>query len=173
MNILQRNMDREAKEGHLEILARECDFDWKSLRPHLGLTLGQEDDISRSVRDYGEQRRAFLYKWKQVMGSSATYRALIEAANKVGNRRLGENVMEVMNTAPSTTNNDSGSSQRSRPQGMTYELLIHVECHTLPDNSSQREETASLCLDLHTHSKLSVETCWWNILMHNPLNWLF
>ena len=47
--------------------------------------------------------------------------------------------MAVMNTTPSTTNNDSGSIQRSHPQGMTYKFLIHVECHTLPDNSSQRE----------------------------------
>ena len=109
-------MEREATEDHLEVLAREGYFDWKALRPHLGLSHGHEQDISRSERDYADQRRACLYKWKVVKGSGATYGELIKAANKIGNRKFAETVEEVMKTPSreSTSNNTA----IEKPQGM-------------------------------------------------------
>ena len=114
-------MENEAKEDHLEVIARECSFDWMALRPHLGLSSAQEQDINRSESQYGEQRRVCLYKWKEVKGTSATYRALVEAANRISNRMLADKVKEVMNTPSIATTNNSKTTSinntNQKPKG--------------------------------------------------------
>ena len=85
-------LDGEISDEHIEKIAREYLTDWKSLRPHLGLSRPQEVDIEESSRNYGTQKRDFLYMWKEQEGSAATYRALIAAAEKIKNRQLAEKV---------------------------------------------------------------------------------
>ena len=120
-------MEREATEDHLEVLAREGSFDWKALRPHLGLSSGHEQDISRSERDdYAGQRRACLYKWKVVKGSGATYEELIKAANKIGNRKFAEMVEEVMKT-PSRESTSNNTAVIEKPQGSCVASYITQE----------------------------------------------
>ena len=89
-------------DEHLATIAQEYLTDWKALRPHLGLNLAQEDDISKSSRDHGEQKRNFLYKWSETKGSEATYGALVDAANKIRNRKLADSVKALLEERSST-----------------------------------------------------------------------
>ena len=85
-------LDGEISDEHIEKIAREYLAEWKSLRPHLGLSRPQEIEIEESSKNYGAQKRAFLYMWKEQEGSGATYRALIAVAEKIKNRQLAERV---------------------------------------------------------------------------------
>ena len=85
------NLDAEICDEHLETISCEYLTDWQKLRPHLGLSYTREMEISKSAKDsYGDQKRSFLYAWKQEKGSEATYQALITVAikkHKVSGRR--------------------------------------------------------------------------------------
>ena len=97
---VSRRLDGEISDGDIEKIAREYLTDWKGLRPHLGLSRPQEVEINESSTDYGEQKRAFLYMWKEQEGSGATYRALITAAEKIKNKQLAENVEAMVVSNP-------------------------------------------------------------------------
>ena len=58
-----------------------------------------------------------------MAGCNATYRALIEAANRVGNLRFAESVEKIMSTVPTVPISPANTHVESaRPQGMMGSL---------------------------------------------------
>ena len=90
-------LTEEVSDVDIEKIASKYLTDWEKLRPSLGLTKAQETQICKSSPgDYEKQKRDFLYKWKEVKGSGATYGALKVAAEKTENKQLADNVMTML-----------------------------------------------------------------------------
>ena len=119
------NLDAEICDEHLEAISREYLTEWQKLRPHLGLSYAQEMDISKSAKDsYGDQKRAFLYAWKQEKGSEATYQALITAANKIGNIKLADNVKAISLRVEATGNRQPPKRKLNGCLYLAIEIVI-------------------------------------------------
>lgn len=101
-------LDEQIRDEDIEKIAGEYLSNWEKLRPHLKLSQVQEMEIRRTYGDYRDQKRAFLYRWKEKEGSGATYSAFIDAAKIASNRQLAENVTTMLQerlrqtSAPST-----------------------------------------------------------------------
>ena len=74
----------------------KCLTKWEDLSPFLGLTRQDETNISNTYRDYSDQKRQALHKWKEIKGDPATYRALITAAKKIPNMELVDNIQAML-----------------------------------------------------------------------------
>ena len=71
-------------------------FDWKRVGRRL-LDLEQNiEDISRNEPSEENRREKMLMMWREQKGSAATYRVLIQAFEKIGNRSLVENVTKMV-----------------------------------------------------------------------------
>ena len=77
------------------MIAREHVVKWEKLRPFLGLSLAQKEEIRRSG-EYGDQKQECLERWKEVKGKETTYRAFITAAEKTRDQRLADNVKDML-----------------------------------------------------------------------------
>ena len=92
----------------IEKIASKYLTEWEKLRPHLGLTKAQETQICKSSPgDYEKQKRDFLYKWKEVKGSEATYGALKAAAEATDNKLLADNVTAMLREKLDLTHSSS------------------------------------------------------------------
>ena len=69
---------------------------WEELSPALGLTPQHETEICRTFRDYGDQKREALRKWREIKGHAATYRSFTAAATAVSNMELVDNVKAMI-----------------------------------------------------------------------------
>lgn len=76
---------------------------WEELSPFLGLTHQQEATIRLDFRDYNNQKREALRKWKQIKGAAATHRAFIAAATAASNMELVDNVKAMLQTRERST----------------------------------------------------------------------
>ena len=89
------SLDLPISDNDIEVIAREHLTDWKSLRPTLGLTIAEEDDICHDYKESQKQKRAFLHKWREHEGKRATYRVFSDAATKVKNKKLSDAVIAM------------------------------------------------------------------------------
>ena len=100
---LSEQLDKEVTDVHIAVIAREYMTNWEKLWPHLDLSRPQKEEISKSyIREYGEQKCECLNKWKEKKGNKATYRAFIDAAEQAKDKKLADDVREMLQTAPST-----------------------------------------------------------------------
>ena len=76
---------------------------WEELWPFLELTEHHEIDVRNTFKEYSEQRRQTLLKWRKIKGSRATYRALIAAATAASNQELVDNVETMLRTRTGNT----------------------------------------------------------------------
>ena len=76
---------------------------WEDLSPFLGLTQQDETNIRNTYRDYSDQKRQALRKWKEMKGDAATYWALITAANEIFNMELVDKVKAMLRTRKKPT----------------------------------------------------------------------
>ena len=76
---------------------------WEKLSPELKLTPQQETEIKETLRDYDEQKREALRKWKEINGNAATYSAFITAATAISNMELVDNVKAMLRTREEST----------------------------------------------------------------------
>ena len=76
---------------------------WEDLSPFLGLTQQDETNICNTYRDYSDQKRQAIRKWREIKGDAATYSALITAAKKIPNMELVDNVKAVLRTRKKPT----------------------------------------------------------------------
>ena len=84
-------------------IARDHLTNWESLRPYLGLTRPQKENIRKTYSDYGEQKRECLEVWQETKGNEATYGALITAAEKAKDQHLADRVKAMLaSPVPST-----------------------------------------------------------------------
>ena len=115
MTISDGQLDEEISEIYIEEIAAKYISTWEGLTPHLGLYRVQEEAIRRShPGDYVQQKRSLLYAWKLEKGCGATYRVLIDAAEKSRNQNLADNIRTLLLKAPSslTTPPQAGREQR-------------------------------------------------------------
>ena len=78
---------------------------WEELSPFLELTPQHESEIRHTFRDYGDQKREALRKWKMIKGRAATYRAFIAAATAITNMELVDNVKAMLQIRERSTGN--------------------------------------------------------------------
>ena len=76
---------------------------WEELSPFLGLTEQHEIEVGQNFKDYSDQKRQALRKWKEVKGDAATYRAFITAATKASNEELVDKVKAMLGTREKPT----------------------------------------------------------------------
>ena len=93
-------LDAQIIEEDAATIAREYVTRWEELSPYLGLRSQEEEAIRGTFRNYDDQRREALKKWRARKGKSATYRAFMDAANRAGNADLADNVEEFVRTKP-------------------------------------------------------------------------
>ena len=77
-------------------IARKHLTDWESLRPYLGLSRVQKEDIRKTYSDYAKQKCECLEVWQETKGNEATYGALITAAEKAEDKKLADSVRAML-----------------------------------------------------------------------------
>ena len=97
-------LDQECSKRYLAIVSRKLK-NWKLLSPHLDITDAEEYSVSESSSDYDEQKQSLLFKWKEKLGSSATYHTLIKAIWESRNVHLAEFACNLAKNADQTANN--------------------------------------------------------------------
>ena len=80
------DLDRIISDDDIEVIARDHLALWEGLP----LLSPAEEVVIRknSPSDYLDQKRKFLFKWKENQGDKATYRELSNAATTIGNKAL-------------------------------------------------------------------------------------
>ena len=91
----RERLDSRVSDIHLAQIARDLKK-WEGLVPLLGLTEAQEEEVRSTFRDYGDQKREALLKWRQMKGNEATYRQLIIALCCVQNIELADKVATLL-----------------------------------------------------------------------------
>ena len=82
----QLDWDKQCSEQHLDRISTHID-NWQAISPFL--LLSQVDEVEISFhRPVSEQRIAMLKKWKQKLGTRATYKKLYEVFEQCGRADL-------------------------------------------------------------------------------------
>lgn len=92
----EKECDCQIKDTHIDDISLALGKDWRLLPSHLGMPRITSDDIDRDFKTEKEKRHALLCQWKEMDGSAATYKRLIEALLKIHNRAGAENVCELL-----------------------------------------------------------------------------
>ena len=81
-------------------IAATCPFDWRLVGNRLLRDRPQiVEDIDREKNHSEEVKRDKMFsKWNELKGSHATYRALMEVFDEVGNRQAAEMVKKLVST---------------------------------------------------------------------------
>ena len=87
---------KKVSDAHLELISRSYCEEWKSLPPYLKLETVVANDIDRSAKTEREKRHDFLFEWKEIKGSAATYKQLITALLHIKRRQDAEKVCELL-----------------------------------------------------------------------------
>ena len=90
-------LDQECSRKYLASLSKRLK-NWKLLSPYLDMTEVEEHSISESSRDYDEQKQSLLFKWKEKVRTSATYRVLIKAIYCSEDINLAEHACQLLQT---------------------------------------------------------------------------
>ena len=88
--------DRVVSDEEVAVVAQNHLEKWEDLSPFLKLTSVDEQAIRNTNSDYKEQKRALFREWKRQNGSEATYRVLIAAAKEARNKKLADNLEEML-----------------------------------------------------------------------------
>ena len=79
------------------VIARDHLIRWEPLRPHLGLSHQQEEEIRQAYPgENDKQNHKCLVVWKKMKGNEATYSALITAAEVAGRSWLADGVRDLL-----------------------------------------------------------------------------
>ena len=89
-------VDSEISDEDLDFIAQKLLKKWEELSPYLGLDEVANEAVRRTPGGYGDQKRAFLHKWKSRQGSRATFRALINAAKKARRMKLAVSIEDIL-----------------------------------------------------------------------------
>ena len=95
-NISAELLETPVSHQDLSKIASKYLRKWEELSPELKLTPQQETDIKETFRDYDDQKRQALRKWREIKGNAATYRAFITAATAISNMELVDNVKAML-----------------------------------------------------------------------------
>ena len=75
----------EVSDEDVAVIARDHLTRWEELSPFLELSEAADEEIRRTRGGYGEEKKALLRQWRRTHGRGATYRVLIEAAERANN----------------------------------------------------------------------------------------
>lgn len=119
--------DREVTDEDIAIIAQRYLNKWEKLSPFLDLK-NADETIKRSG-DYEEQKKSLLKTWKTQHGRSATYRVLIEAAEKALDMKLAHDIESMLQ------HSDRGKS--------CTQLCVNISSHSVRfDNDSKPQAIA-------------------------------
>ena len=90
-------LNQECSRRYLASLSKRLK-NWKLLSPSLDMTEVEEHSISESSRDYDEQKQSLLFKWKEKVQTSSTYRVLIKAIYCSEDINLAEHACQLLQT---------------------------------------------------------------------------
>ena len=86
-------LDWQCSTDHMLTVAAKCIFNWRVVGRRLLMDRPQTiEDIDREERSEDVKRDKMFEKWKEMKGSSATYRALMEVFEEIGNHQAAEMV---------------------------------------------------------------------------------
>ena len=98
--LIEESCNQPVLSDHLDDISRLCHKYWRKLPAHLGYKPG----IMISDIDYMHSNEAkayrFLVKWKEIMGSEATYSRLIKALLNIDCRLDAEKVCAMLKDLP-------------------------------------------------------------------------
>ena len=77
--ITEEVCQKKISDRHLSSISSSCCEEWESLPPYLGLETMVAHDISKGGGSESKKRCDFLFKWRHIKGSRATYQSLIVA----------------------------------------------------------------------------------------------
>ena len=133
--LTERQYSTQVSDIHLEKLSRSGCKQWKSLPAHLELEAIVAEDIDKSQKGEREKRHEFLLTWKEMEGSSATYRQLITALLKIKCRQDAEKLCEMLKKSAQSQLAIATASATSHHAGKS--ARIYVECIRISLMSAQ------------------------------------
>ena len=92
-------LDSQCSNEHVLIVAAKCTFDWRVVGRRLLIDRPQTvEDIDREDKSEEVKRDKMFEKWKELKGSRATYRTLMEVFEDAGNHQAAEMVKELVSS---------------------------------------------------------------------------
>ena len=79
----ESSIDQQITEIHLDQISSSCCRQWKRLPAYLDMEAIVGHDANLSASDEADKRRLFFFKWREIKGTKATYRKLVEALVKM------------------------------------------------------------------------------------------
>ena len=150
--LTEGHYNQQVSDTHLEKLSRSGCKQWKSLPPYLKLETIVAEDIDKSQKGEREKRYDFLLQWKEIEGSSATYRQLIIALLKIKCRQDAEKLCEMLKkpvSKPQLPTATGGASSHQLPVTSTNASSRHELFVTTAGVSSH--EAGQLPTDTSSH----------------------
>ena len=88
--------DIPCSDLHIAEISRKFES-WEELAPFFGISPEEEEEIRNdNPGQYLPQKRKMLWKWKQRLGSKATYNKLKDCFSFAGNQLLADQVDELL-----------------------------------------------------------------------------
>ena len=119
-------LNQECTNKYLAKVSRKLK-NWKLLSPYLDITNAEVHSISESSHDYDEQKLSLLLKWKEKLGRSATYHALIKAIWDSGNVDLAEFACKLAKDTDQTVNSACATEETVPAAVLEYKNKLKSE----------------------------------------------
>ena len=98
-------------------------FDWRTLGRRL-ISPMCVSDIDREEHDEQNKRERMLLTWLQQEGSKATYRCLVEALERLGNKATAEKVTRLVMQGEMWEGCDIGGTVSCNGQNKTSHVVL-------------------------------------------------
>lgn len=118
--ILEEQYSKEISDVHMNMIARSCCENWRSLYSYLELEKIVVNDVIREYSHEESRRDAFLKKWREKKGCGATYLKLVYALLKIGCKEDAEGVCKIVAGSSLTESPASSGSPAASPTGTHY-----------------------------------------------------
>ena len=101
-------LKQPCSEKHLLSISQEI-AKWQDIAPYLNLTEAEEMDIVGSPpRSIQTQSFVMLRKWKQKLGTKATYKKLVKAFKSCKRQDLVDKITELLEEDSSSSSDEAG-----------------------------------------------------------------
>ena len=92
-----QDLEKQITEIHCDKICHTINLKWRRLPPYLGLESEPLiSDIETLSIEEEEKRGKFVSKWKEIKGSDATYKNLIDALYKIDSKDDAEHVHKLL-----------------------------------------------------------------------------
>ena len=99
-NLQELGLSQQVSDRHIQKFSSSHGSKWKLMPTYLGLATILAEDFDCASKSKEENRHNFFSTWKQVKGSSATYKALITALLEINCREDAESVCRLVPQGP-------------------------------------------------------------------------